>query len=100
MVKHIVMWRFKDSAEDGNKKTNIKIAKDGLMSLKGKVESLVSIEVGVNINNSDAAYDLALYTEFKDLKGLDEYQNHPEHLKVAGFIRKVVGSRVVADYEV
>jgi hypothetical protein len=37
--------------------------------------------------------------EFKDIKGLDEYQNHPEHLKVAGFIRKVNESRVVADYE-
>ncbi len=99
MIKHIVMWRFKDSAENNDKKTNLQIAKDELLSLKDKVPSLISIEVGVNINNSDAAYDLALYTEFKDLKGLDEYQNHPEHVKVAGFIRKVNESRVVADYE-
>ncbi len=99
MIKHIVMWRFKGSAENNDKKTNLQIAKDELLSLKDKVPSLISIEVGVNINNSDAAYDLALYTEFKDLKGLDEYQNHPEHVKVAGFIRKVNESRVVADYE-
>ncbi len=99
MIKHIVMLRFKDSAENNDKKTNLQIAKDELLSLKDKVPSLISIEVGVNINNSDAAYDLALYTEFKDLKGLDEYQNHPEHVKVAGFIRKVNESRVVADYE-
>ncbi len=99
MIKHIVMWRFKDFAENNDKKTNLQIAKERLLSLKGKVPSLVSIEAGVNFNTSDTAYDLALYTEFNDVKGLDEYQNHPEHLKVAGFIRSVVESRVVADYE-
>lgn len=100
MIKHIVMWKFKDFAENSDKKTNIEIAKEKLLALKGKIDAIDFIEIGTNLNNSASAYDMVLYSEFKDLQALAEYQNHPEHLKVADFIGKVRDSRAVVDYEI
>ncbi len=100
MIKHIVMWRLLDSAEGKPKAENAVIIKNDLEGLKEKLDFLKAVEVGINFNDSEMAYDIALYTEFDSREDLDRYQNHEEHLKVAGYVRKVVSSRVVADYEV
>lgn len=100
MIKHIVMWKLKESAEGNSKLENAKIIKNGLEDLQGKIDALKFIEVGININESAQAYDLVLYSEFNSQKDLDTYQNHPQHLKVAEFIGKVKAERIVADYQV
>jgi hypothetical protein len=98
MIKHIVMWKLKDYAEGSTKEENaVKIKKD-LESLKNSIPLVRRIEVGINMLRSDAAYDVALYSEFDDEKDLDSYQKHPAHVKVADFIAKVREDRVVADY--
>lgn len=95
MVKHIVMWKVNEkSSEILNK------IKEDLESLKDKITEIEKIEVGINFNESDAAFDVALYSEFKNQEGLNTYQNHPEHVKVAQFVKSVVTSRAVVDYEV
>lgn len=98
MVKHIVMWKLKDFAEGSSRIENAKRIKELLENLKDKVAEIKSIEVGININNSDSAYDVVLYSEFEDEAALEAYQNHPEHIKVADFIGKAREHRVVVDY--
>ena len=44
-------------------------------------------------------HELVLITEFENLTDLDQYQNHPEHKKVAAFIGKTAAKRVLVDYE-
>lgn len=100
MIKHIVMWKLQEEAEGKAKAENAKIIKGSLEELKGKVETLLDIEVGLNLNPSEQAYDVVLYSTFDNLEGLDAYQKHPEHLKAATFVRSVVKSRVVVDYEI
>jgi hypothetical protein len=56
------------------------------------------MEVGLNCIPGEAAYDVALYSEFADEKDLSIYMKHPEHVKVAEFVGKVRESRVVVDY--
>jgi hypothetical protein len=99
MITHIVMWKLKDEAEGADKKSNALKIKSMLEALIGKIECIDYLEVGVNINTSDSAYDAALYTKFKDLIALEEYQNHPEHKKVSEFVGKVRKARTVVDYE-
>jgi hypothetical protein len=100
MIKHIVLWTFRENAEGRSRKENIAEARKRLLSLKDKIKEIVSLEVGANINPSEGAYDLVLYSEFNGAKDLDTYQKHPEHQKVADFISKVRTARAVADYEV
>ena len=99
MSKHIVLWKLKDSAEGASKQENIKKMKTGLEALKTKIPRIRHLEVGINMIPSDAAYDIALYSEFVSEKDLDSYQKHQEHLKIADFIGKIRESRVVVDYK-
>ncbi len=100
MIKHIVLWKLKAQAEGATKEQNIAIMKRELEALKKKIGQIRHLEVGKNIFPSDAAYDVALYSEFKNEQDLDIYQKHPEHLKIADFVAKIRESRVVVDYVV
>lgn len=99
MIKHIVMWKLKEFAEGQKKSENAGIIKTRLEALKNKIEQIKFIEVGINLNQSEQAYDAVLYSEFSNLDDLDIYKNHPEHLKISKFVSMVRESRVVADYE-
>ncbi|BDD09944.1 stress responsive protein [Fulvitalea axinellae] len=99
MVKHVVMWRFKDEANGNTKSENIKKTIEILQSLKGKIETLSSLETGENFNPSEAAFDLVLITTHPDKEGLDAYQTHPDHKEAGAFIGSVVSERVVTDFE-
>jgi Stress responsive A/B Barrel Domain len=99
MIKHIVLWKLKNSAEGASKEENTKKMKTGLEALKAKIPQIRHLEVGINMVPSDAAYDVALYSEFVSEKDLDSYQKHPEHVRIADFIGKIRESRVVIDYK-
>ncbi|NEW60127.1 Dabb family protein [Sulfurovum sp. bin170] len=94
MVKHIVMFDFKDE----NKQENIAKAKEMLEALEDTVPSLNSMEVGINFSEEARAMDLSIYTEFDDKAGLEAYAIHSEHLKVVEFIKTVVIGSKVSDY--
>jgi hypothetical protein len=98
MVRHIVMWRFKDSAEGRTKQENMQYIKERLYQLKDLIPEINSMEVGVNVNKSDAAYDMVLVSVFEDIEALERYEVHPEHRKVSEYVKKVRNERAVTDY--
>ncbi len=98
MIKHIVMWKLKDSLEGKSKLESMQAMKAMLEALIGKVDGLIKLEVGFNIESSDSAYDLVLYSEFTDEKALEAYQVHPDHLVVKKFVAGVRDKRAVVDY--
>jgi hypothetical protein len=99
MIKHIVMWKLKAFAEGASREQNAKILKTELEALKKKIPLIRHIEVGINMAPSEAAQDVALYSEFANEKDLDSYQKHPEHLRIADFAAKIRESRAVVDYK-
>ena len=98
MIKHIVMWNLEDVAEGNSRDENARRIKKGLESLKGVIDGIIHLEVGINVNPK--GFDLVLYSEFASMDALKAYDCHPEHLKMREFINKVITERVVADYEV
>jgi hypothetical protein len=100
LIKHIVIWTLKDFAEGGSKAENAKKMKAMLEGLQPVIKKIQHIEVGLNFNASEAAYDVALYSEFQDKEALEVYQNHPEHEKVKEFVGKIRLERKVVDYEI
>jgi len=100
MIKHIVCWQLKDEAHGNDKATNASLIKEKLEALKGKIEGLISIEVGINIPEYPANYDVVLYSELESADALNIYQNHPLHQAVLPFIREAVSSRVAVDYKI
>ena len=100
MIKHIVFWTLKEHAEGCSKAENIVKVKDALQALRYKIPGEFPLEVGYNFDESMDVYDLALYAEFENKDGLKTYQQHPEHLKVVEFLKKVRDKRAVVDYEI
>ena len=100
MIKHIVMFRLKESALGRIKNENLQELKILLESLQEKIPVVKSLEVGINMGKSASASDIALYSEFDDMQALENYRIHPEHVKVVDYIDKVCSERRVADYEV
>ena len=98
MLKHIVMWKLKDHAEGKTREENAIIMKGLLEALKDKIPEIQFLEVGSNVAPTDAAYDIALYSEFRDEAALSVYQDHPDHLKVADFVSRIKEQRVLVDY--
>ena len=99
MIKHIILLKLKESAEGKPKSDNALFLKRELESLASKIKEIRKLEVGVNFNTGQDAYDLALISEFATKEDLDTYQIHPEHQRVAAIVRRLRDSRVVVDYE-
>lgn len=99
MLKHIVMWKLKDEAEGRSKKENALELKKRLEALKDPVPEVLELEVGLQFEPSEAAYDALLFSVFKDKAALETYQKHPEHQKVVEFVKKIILDRKVVDYE-
>jgi len=95
MIVHIVMFKFKEE----NRSENIVRAKQMLESLVDKIEPLKVMEVGIDFNGSERAFDLSLYSTFDTVEGLNEYAVHPAHLEVVEFIKQVTEASKVVDYE-
>lgn len=100
MLKHIVMWTFKEEALGKSKIENILKAKKMIESLKYKIEGILELELGVNKEGLTGSYDLVLYSVFKDSSSLESYQTHPNHIEIIEFMKSVVDSRACVDYEI
>lgn len=100
MIHHIVFFRLLDEAEGHTKKENAEIIREGLLSLRDKIDILLSEEVGINIPNAPKTdYDICLHCTFHTWDDVDTYQNHPEHLRIANYICKCRSARAAVDYE-
>jgi len=99
MLKHIVMWKFKDEAEGHSKAENCRYVKEQLSQLPSLIPVIRSLEVGLNSVSGSMAWDMVLVTEFASKDDLDLYAMHPEHVKISDFVAKVRLERAVVDYE-
>jgi hypothetical protein len=98
MLKHIVMWQFKDEAEGKSKAENCLFIKKMLEALPARISFIRKLEVGINEYPSSMASDMVLITEFDTKEDLDLYSVHPDHVKVSEYVGKVRSSRSVVDF--
>lgn len=100
MIKHIVMWRFKEEAEGATKMENMRWVKRELEALVGVVPSLLSMEVGIGVTQGEMNYDMALISTYADLEGLEAYKVDPRHKRISAFVSKVRLERATVDFVV
>lgn len=92
------MWKLKEFAEGKSRAENAAWMKQHLEALLGVVPELKSVEVGVNVDPSEMAYDAVLVSTFESQEALAAYKVNPEHVKVSSYCRKIRESRVVVDF--
>jgi hypothetical protein len=74
--------------------------KERLLSMQGKVEALKSIEVDINFNQSERAFDLALISTHENKEKLSEYANDPYHLEIVAYLKSINTLTKVVDSEI
>ena len=94
MIVHIVMFKFKEE----NRAINIQRVKGLLEALPDLIDELKMIEVGIDFNQSERAFDLSLYSSFETQTDLKAYAVHPAHLEVVEIIKAVTQESKVVDY--
>ena len=99
MIRHVVMWKLKDEAEGKNRAENMEWMREHLYALVPVISEIKRMEIGFDVSKTDASMDVMLLTEFDSLETLRTYAVHPEHVKVADYVRKIVETRVVHDCE-
>ena len=97
MLRHVVMWEFK-ATQEKTKEECVDIAKQGLEALAEKIPALKSIRFIKNEVACDRNLDAMLIVETQNKEALEEYKLHPEHKKVAAFIKECTENRGAVDY--
>ncbi|NLK84493.1 MAG: Dabb family protein [Aeromonadales bacterium] len=93
MIKHIVMWRFKEGTQEQQKQFL-----EGLKGLMGQIEVLRSLQVGTNVNPKEK-FDATLICEFDNMDDLNSYATDPRHVAVASICPSIALERVAIDFE-
>lgn len=99
MIKHIVLWRLKESAHGNTKLENARLIKEKLEGLRGRIPGLLAIEVGIDTTATPNSSDIVLYSEFASQEALNAYQVHPEHKAIVPFVAEAQSERRMVDYE-
>lgn len=99
MIKHIVMWRLKDTAHGKSAAENAQHIKMILEDLNGKILGLLRLEVGIDFSKETDSCDLVLFSEFDSKAALKAYADHPAHKAVMPYIADARSGRFVVDYE-
>ncbi len=99
MIRHAVIWKFKETADGFDRRTNMERVKGELEALPRRMPGIRRLEVGLNDLENGTNYDLILIVDFDDYDALNAYLKHPEHLKVADLVTKVRENRVAVDYK-
>ncbi|MBD3799499.1 MAG: Dabb family protein [Sulfuricurvum sp.] len=94
MLVHVVMFQFKEE----DKEVNMARVKTMLEALPSKIDTLRTMEVGIDISRSERSFDMVLVSTFDDQAGLEVYTPHSAHQEVVSVIKEVTTLSKVVDY--
>ena len=97
MVKHIILWKLKESLTEAEKTAARAEAKRRLEALNGKIDGMISLKVVIDRLPSSNA-DMMLDSEFENVEALAGYQTNPLHVEAATYVRSVVEARLCLDF--
>ena len=97
MVKHIILWKLKETLTEEEKTAARAEAKRRLENLNGKIDGMISLKVVTDRLPSSNA-DMMLDSEFETVEALAGYQVNPLHVEAATFVRSVVEARLCLDF--
>ena len=93
MVKHIVLYTFKEGVD---KVKAVQIIRSVLEPLVGVIPGLSHMEIRADYQGG---MDYALYSEFESRDALKNYATHPAHLAAKEHFWEFLDTRVCADYD-
>ncbi len=100
MIRHVVMFSFKEEAEGRTKEENVALTKAMLEALPQKIDLIRRSQVEINSPEASADNcDLLLISDFDTMADLEAYKVHPDHVAVGVFMRPLRTGRASVDFE-
>mgnify|MGYP002519565645 FL=1 len=98
MVKHIVMFKLKETLSAEEKLDVMNRFKAAIEALPATISVIRKVFVGLNINEAEQ-WDICLESEFDSLDDVKLYAAHPAHVAAAGILKDAKQDRACVDYE-
>ena len=101
MIRHVVLWKLDASYSEPEKAALLKEFRTRLLELKNHIAVLKQIDV--YINDTEAAkgnFDIMLDTLFQTMNDVTTYQVHPQHVKVAEYVKNLKLQRAAIDFTI
>ena len=98
MVKHIVMFKLKETLSAEEKLVVMNDFKAAIEALPAKIDVIRKVFVGLNINEAEQ-WDICLESEFDSLEDVKLYAALPDHVAAAGILKDAKQDRACVDYE-
>ena len=98
MVKHIVMFKLKDTLSKEEKQVVMNDFKAAIEALPAQIDVIRKVFVGLNINEAEQ-WDICLESEFESLDDVKLYAAPPAHVAAAGILKDAKQDRACVDYE-
>ncbi|MQA60703.1 MAG: Dabb family protein [Actinophytocola sp.] len=90
MLHHVICLRF----EDGTSDEQVQQLMDGLMGLRGEIDTIRSMRMGKDLGIRPDNFEFASLIEFDDEAGYLEFRDHPAHQQVVrDYIRPIIAER-------
>ena len=90
MIRHIVMWKFKEDPTE---------FLTALAALNGQIPQIRHMEIHRSAVE-DAAYDAILISDFDTLADVETYKKDPRHVAVSGLCKAIRTTRSAIDFEI
>ena len=94
MLKHVVLFKFKPEV----KEADIVELEKRLAALPSAIREIQEYVFGRDVIRSERSYDFALVSGFADLKAMERYQKHPDHLPVLDLVKRICGAVLAVDF--
>ena len=98
MIRHIVMWKFRRDLEETPQQVAEEM-KSRLEALRGEIDGLLAVEVGVNLVETASSYDAVLTADFPSWEAMEAYKVNPLHVVISDYCKSRRLERVDVDYE-
>ncbi|MBR3837128.1 MAG: Dabb family protein [Clostridia bacterium] len=98
MIRHIVLFKFKEEAEGKTRAENVAATRAMLEALPAKIDLILESHTFVGTDGiNEANADLILVSDFESPEALAEYIVHPDHRAVGAFMGPLRESRMAID---
>ena len=98
-IRHVVCWKLA-STVPSERAAQAQMIKNELEALRGRIEGLLELEVGVDVGGGQDHYDIVLIAFFADAEALASYQASALHARAGRRFPGAISARVAVDYVV
>lgn len=98
MVKHIVMFKLKETLSQEDKNSVMLEFKKAIEALPETITFIRHIFVGSNTNSAEK-WDICLESEFDSLDDVKRYAVHPDHVAAGSILKDAKEDRACVDFE-